>query len=215
MTTKNKGTYRSKLEKRVAADLLAKGVPVLYETEKIPFIKPESKHTYLTDFILPNGIIIETKGRLTLFDRQKMILVRACNPSRDIRFVFMRAGNPLRKGSKTTYAMWAEKNGFKWADSHVPQSWIDEKENMSNRRSEISERILWADKIATLVLATAEIMLKADADSIDYYASVGNRRLRENKYYFNGMRDRTEDLKRVVARALQEVITNSDDVAKR
>jgi hypothetical protein len=93
----------------------------------VPYIRPETKHKYVTDFILPNGIIIEAKGRLTMFDRAKMVLVRACNPKRDIRFVFQKASNPIRKGSNTTYSAWCEKNDFRWAEGTVPQSWINEK----------------------------------------------------------------------------------------
>ena len=121
-------TYRSKFEKRVADDLISKGVPILYETEKIPYIRPKTTHKYLTDFILPNGIVIEVKGRLTLFDRQKMLFVKMCNPKLDIRFVFMRSSNPLRKRSKTTYADWCNKKGFLHAEKFVPQAWIDEKQ---------------------------------------------------------------------------------------
>ena len=119
--------YRSLFEEDIANDLIAKGVPVLYETEKVPYIRPETKHKYVTDFILPSGIIIEAKGRLTMFDRAKMVLVRACNPKRDIRFVFQKASNPIRKGSKTTYSAWCDKMGFRWAEGTVPQSWINEK----------------------------------------------------------------------------------------
>lgn len=118
--------YRSLFEERVAKDLCLKGEKVNYETEKLEYIKPATKHKYLVDFVLSNGIIIEVKGRLTMFDRAKMLFVRACNPKRDIRFVFQKASNPIRKGSKTTYADWAEKMGFLYSDKTIPKEWIDE-----------------------------------------------------------------------------------------
>jgi hypothetical protein len=35
--------------------------------------------------------------------------------------------NTLTKTSKTTYAQWAEKNGFLWAASHdIPLDWFDD-----------------------------------------------------------------------------------------
>jgi hypothetical protein len=56
-----------------------------------------------------------------------MIAVRDQNPDKDIRFLFANAENPIKKGSKTTYGMWAEKNGFKYADGvEIPKEWIDE-----------------------------------------------------------------------------------------
>ena len=76
------------------------------------------------DFILPNGIIIESKGRFVPDDRKKHLKVREQNPKLDIRFVFSNSRNKIRKGSKTTYAMWCEKNNFLYADKRIPDEWI-------------------------------------------------------------------------------------------
>lgn len=84
-------------------------------------------HKYTPDFELPNGILIETKGRFTAEDRTKHLNVKRCNPHYDIRFVFQRSKSPLYKGSKTTYAEWCDRHGFKWADKVIPQAWIEEK----------------------------------------------------------------------------------------
>lgn len=119
--------YRSKLEQRIAADLRKRGVPFQYETLKVPYQrKPQ---VYNPDFILPNGIIVEAKGELKQTDRVKMLLVKAQHPQLDIRFVFQRANNKIRKGSKTTYWMWAEKHGFPWAEALIPVRWLKEKRN--------------------------------------------------------------------------------------
>ncbi|GAF70452.1 unnamed protein product, partial [marine sediment metagenome] len=69
-------------------------------------------------------IYIEYKGVLDLATRKKMILVRDQHPDKDIRFVFQRGMNKIRKGSKTTYMMWAAKNGFDAADGNLPLSWL-------------------------------------------------------------------------------------------
>ena len=85
------------------------------------------KGNYLPDFVLPNGIIVEAKGYFDSRSRAKMIAVKKHNPNLDIRFVFMNSRNKLRKGSKTTYAEWCEKYGFKYAESTIPLKWFKEK----------------------------------------------------------------------------------------
>jgi hypothetical protein len=109
----------------VAAELeKACGQPVPYESTKIKYTKPETTHTYTPDFVLPSGIVVETKGRLMVADRQKHLLIKAQHPSLDIRFVFSRSAAPIRKGSKTTYGDWATKHGFIYADKSVPKAWL-------------------------------------------------------------------------------------------
>jgi len=72
---------------------------------------------------------VETKGRFTLEDRKKHILVRRQHPDLDIRIVFQNPYTKIRKGSKTTYADWASKNGILWANKEIPDTWIAEKNN--------------------------------------------------------------------------------------
>jgi hypothetical protein len=122
-TSKRLG-FRSGLEEKIAKQLQEAGVKVEYETTKIRYIVPESLHTYTVDFVLPNGIMIETKGRLVVADRKKHILIKEQHPELDIRFVFQNSKNPIRKGSKTTYADWATKHGFKYADKEIPDEWL-------------------------------------------------------------------------------------------
>lgn len=118
-----KNGYRSGLEDVISEDLKKRGVDFGYETVKIKWQLIESK-TYTPDFILPNGIIIESKGRFVLDDRKKHLKVREQNPDLDIRFVFSNSRNKIRKGSKTTYAMWCEKNNFLYADKRIPDEWL-------------------------------------------------------------------------------------------
>ncbi len=100
-----------------------------YETKKIAYVTPEKPHKYTADFDLPNGIIVETKGRFVTADRQKHLLIKAQHPLLDIRFVFSNSRARISKTSATTYAAWCEKHGFTFADKRVPEAWLKEKLN--------------------------------------------------------------------------------------
>lgn len=119
--------YRSGLEDRISEQLKAKSVLFKYEEFKIKYEVNEVR-TYTPDFELPNGIIIESKGRFVAADRKKHLLVKKQHPELDIRFVFSNSKNKINKGSKTTYAMWCEKNGFLYADKLIPEEWIKDGE---------------------------------------------------------------------------------------
>lgn len=112
--------YRSKAEASFASDLAKRGVRFEYETLKLDYTISAK---YIPDFKIGN-MIIEYKGRLTAADRRKMICVKRDNPTLDIRFVFQNPNLPIRKGSRTTYGMWATANGFKWASKVIPNDWI-------------------------------------------------------------------------------------------
>jgi hypothetical protein len=114
--------FRSGLEEKVADLLTNLGVDYEYESTKVPYVL---RCNYTPDFLLPNGIYLETKGQLTEEDRRKMKAVKAENPELDIRFVFQSPYNKINKGSKTTYAAWAERNGFLWCAYHsIPIEWL-------------------------------------------------------------------------------------------
>lgn len=115
--------YRSGLEKKVQDDLKERGVDYSYETLKIKWVLHENK-TYTPDFILPNGIIVETKGRFVPEDRKKHLLVKEQHPDLDIRFVFQNSRAKIRKGSKTSYADWCDKHGFLYAEKRIPDEWL-------------------------------------------------------------------------------------------
>lgn len=96
-------------------------MPFVFEGEQLAYA---ITHKYNPDFILANGVIIETKGHLSDDDRRKMLAVKAAHPGRDIRFVFMRPHNRISSGSNTTYADWCEKHGFPWSGPKVPDDWL-------------------------------------------------------------------------------------------
>jgi len=119
--------FRSNFEVIVNQQLIDSGVPFSYEgpMNKVNFVRPAANRTYLADFLLSNGIIIEAKGRFTTEDRKKHCLIKEQHPILDIRFLFTNARKKLRKGSKTTYAQWCDKIGFLYAQKFVPKEWIE------------------------------------------------------------------------------------------
>ena len=120
-----KAGYRSGLEETIALQLTSLSVPVMYETEKIKYEVNEVR-SYTPDFLLPNGIIIESKGRFVAADRKKHLLIQKQHIFLDIRFVFSNSKAKLTKGSKTTYGDWCNKHGFLYADRLIPEEWIKE-----------------------------------------------------------------------------------------
>jgi hypothetical protein len=118
--------FKSGLEENISVQIESKGIKVEYETEKVAYTIPASQHTYNPDFKLPNGIFVETKGRFVAADRKKHLLVKAQNPTLDIRFVFSNSKNKITKTSKTTYGDWCDKNGYIYSDKIIPDSWFEE-----------------------------------------------------------------------------------------
>lgn len=125
--------YRSGLEERVSKQLKESGIKFEYETLKIEY-RIEETRKYTPDFTLPNGIIVETKGRFVAKDRKKHLLIKQQKPELDIRFVFSNSNAKINKGSKTSYADWCQRYGFKWADKWVPEDWINEATAPSKRK---------------------------------------------------------------------------------
>lgn len=117
----SKPKLKSGLESKVFEQLKTKKVEFAYEGIRIKYIKKPS--TYTPDFPLSNGVIIETKGRFLSSDRTKHLLIKEQHPELDIRFVFSNSSAYLSKKSKTTYADWCTRYGFKYADKVVPEEW--------------------------------------------------------------------------------------------
>lgn len=118
--------FRSGLEDKISKQLDSKCIHYDYERYRIPYILPESHHTYLPDFLLPNGIFIEAKGIWESDDRKKHLLIREQHPDLDIRIVFSNSRSKLYKGSPTSYAEFCEKNNIKFADKLIPLDWLKE-----------------------------------------------------------------------------------------
>lgn len=111
--------FKSGFERTIATNLKNRGITFEYESLKLPYV---INHNYHPDFIFPNGVIVEAKGRFMKGDTAKMRAVKYQHPDLDIRFCFM-APHQKIPGQKTTYAQWAERHGFPWCDSEIPEDW--------------------------------------------------------------------------------------------
>ena len=118
--------YRSGLEKKLADELKVLKVKFTYESLKIEW-EDLAYRTYTPDFILDNGIIIESKGMFTAADRRKHLAIQRQHPKLDIRFIFENSRRKLRKGAKSTYAEWCIKYNFRYGTRVVPEEWLKEK----------------------------------------------------------------------------------------
>lgn len=93
------------------------GVEVDYECEKIKYTQVLNR-TYNPDFTLYTNdgeeIHFEAKGYWRPADRQKHKAIKLCNNDLNIVFIFENPKNKISKKSKTTYADYCDKNGYKW-----------------------------------------------------------------------------------------------------
>lgn len=117
---KKKITFRSKFEVSVAKDLESRGISFEFESLIVPY----TLHcTYKPDFLLPNGIIVETKGVLDADVKRKMLAAKLQNKELDIRFLFM---SSTSKKNKVKWERWCRNNNYEYAYDVVPESWLEE-----------------------------------------------------------------------------------------
>lgn len=116
--------WRSSFERLLGGQLQLASVPFLYEPFRVPY-SPDQR-TYTPDILLPNGILVEAKGRFTAEDRTKHKRLRTQHPELDIRIVFQRASTRLYPNSKTTYGLWCSRHGIPWAEHRIPATWLAE-----------------------------------------------------------------------------------------
>ena len=122
LKNKRPDKFRSGLEEKVANLLEGLGVSYEYESKRVPYT---IQHHYCPDFILPNHVLLETKGYWDAADRRKIKAVKKDNPELDLRMVFQAPFNTISKKSKTTYAMWCEKHDIPWTSFHnIPMEWL-------------------------------------------------------------------------------------------
>lgn len=133
--------YKSDFEHRLALSLLNRGFldAVKYEKETYKYNSRVYKGTcvdcsgqnvvsvreYTPDWFLPNGIIVESKGKFTPPNRTQMLEVITSHPDKDIRMVFQ-YDNWLTRGKKTRYSDWCNQHGIKYAVGDIPTEWITE-----------------------------------------------------------------------------------------
>ena len=115
--------FKSKFEKSIFDQLNKAFRTCKYECDSYQYEQPVIQRTYTPDFKTTNKkIYLETKGKLDLESRKKMVWFKECNPSIRIIFLFQNSDVKIRKGSKTSYADWADKNGFEWLDAR--RDWL-------------------------------------------------------------------------------------------
>lgn len=144
--------YRSDSERRLADLLKAAKCSFQFEPYYIQY-RVEQTRKYLPDFVLPNGIILEVKGRFTAADRQKQLLVRRSNIFEDIRIVFDNPNNKLYKGAKSTYADWCRKHGIIFCsakDHSVIREWLNDPFPQLAHATEVArKRIVLGDRASS------------------------------------------------------------------
>lgn len=112
--------FDSNYEKVVYEDLVERGHTPIYHPFKKEYIL---NRTYTPDMLLPNNIVIESKGRHHDFHqtcRNIAAFIRQ-HPELDIRFLWQSNG-------KWTQTMrlsdWCKKNNIKCAIGLVPEEWV-------------------------------------------------------------------------------------------
>jgi len=121
---RDKQRYRSMLEVLISKTLGDKVIS--YEVDKFTYTVPSTKHTYTPDFKISDTEYIESKGLWDAADRKKMKLVKEQYPHITFYMLFQNAHKKLSKTSKTTYAMWCEKNGIPYGHfpKGIPKEWL-------------------------------------------------------------------------------------------
>jgi mannosyltransferase OCH1-like enzyme len=110
---KRQDKYKSNFEADVAAyykDQLE------YEVTKIKFQQPSVNRTYNPDFTPTKieNLFIETKGKLSMDDRKKHLLLKDQHPDKEIVLLFQNSNNKITRRSNTTYGDWCDANDIIW-----------------------------------------------------------------------------------------------------
>lgn len=115
--------FKSKFERSIWELLSKEYKHCKYECDSYKYEQPVIHRTYTPDFKTGRSkVYLETKGKLDLETRKKMVWFKDCNPNVRVIFLFQNADVKLRKGSKTSYGEWATKNGFEWLDAR--KDWL-------------------------------------------------------------------------------------------
>jgi len=109
---KQKGPYKSGLEKRFAELCLKNGVKAKYEAKTFEFVK---RAHYKPDWEITPTLYVETKGYFSPSNRGNLLSFREQHPDVEIFLVFSQPNNKLSSKSKTTYAEWCDQHDFRWA----------------------------------------------------------------------------------------------------
>jgi hypothetical protein len=110
-------------------NLIKKGFLKGFEYEPEVWEYQHEIQRYTPDFkvTLADGSVqyYEAKGKMTGDTRKKLASVVRCNPDKDLKLIFERAGNKLQAGGKMTYGTWCDKLGVPWNEKTPKESWYD------------------------------------------------------------------------------------------
>ena len=130
--------FKSQFEYNIAVDLINRGVDFEYESRVLSYTIPvlhticsKCGHSpamvtrkYKPDFILPNGVIVEAKGRFTAAERKKHACLKEQRPDLDIRLLFM-YDNYLTNKKNKSYTSWCDSKEIISAVGYsIPEDWI-------------------------------------------------------------------------------------------
>jgi predicted nuclease of restriction endonuclease-like RecB superfamily len=104
--------FKSGLERDFAELLVKHGVSAEYEATRFEFIRVGH---YTPDWKVSDSLYIETKGYFSPRNRGDLLSFREQHPNVEIFLVFSAPNNRLTSKSKTTYAEWADRHGFRWS----------------------------------------------------------------------------------------------------
>jgi predicted nuclease of restriction endonuclease-like RecB superfamily len=129
--------YSSLFEMEFAKDLIRRKIEFEYESYKLEYLLKVrggkcldcaskdvvEKHIYWPDFYLPKqGIFVETKGKFSPKDRNKILAVIKNNPGIDLRLIFMR-DNWTTRTHNAKYSDWCKKNNVEYSFVFLPDVW--------------------------------------------------------------------------------------------
>ena len=105
----------------MASQLQAIGTPFDYEERKFRYSLIK---TYKTDFAvhtLGGDVMVEVKGWFPTAERTKIKSVLRDNPDLRLLVALQRPNAAITRDSKTTLAMWCEKNSIPWCPCPIPE----------------------------------------------------------------------------------------------
>lgn len=112
---------RNKLEQGVWDLLEDNNIDFGYEDRRLDYTL---HHIYTPDFVLKNGVIIETKGYFRVEDKRKMRGVKEAHPHLDIRIVFSPAKTISAQKQLAKNIKWCNRWGFPYAEAdNIPEDW--------------------------------------------------------------------------------------------
>lgn len=129
--------FRSRFEYNIAMTLWNKGIKFEYERESWEYHadvyqgmcadcggnKVISMRKYTPDFFLPNGLVVEAKGRLDPPTRTQLLAVMESNPDKELVLLFAK-DNWMTKAHKNRYSDWCEKHNIDYSIGSIPDEWL-------------------------------------------------------------------------------------------